>query len=114
MKWRASTLRKAAELQAQIEQLQRVLAELLQATEVTVTAPKRVDGRASKVSSQNGSLRSETVSAPQTKGVAADVLEILDEVLFWGSEFSRWEGLKPIDRDRFISAECDLTEEVSK
>jgi hypothetical protein len=92
MKWRASTLRKAAELQAQIEQLQRVLAELLQATEVTVTAPKRVDGRASKVSSQNGSLRSETVSAPQTKGVAADVLEILDEVLFWGNEFSSPES----------------------
>ena len=116
MKWRASPLRKAAELQAQIEQLQRVLAGLLKACELTGTASKSVKRRASKVSCQNGSLRSETV--PQTKSVAADVLEILDEVLFWGNEFSssqsktarfvntyQWRGLKPIDRDRFVSVE---------
>ena len=59
MKWRASTLRKAAELQAQIEHLQRVLAELLNATELTATASTPVKGRASKASSQNGLLRSE-------------------------------------------------------
>src|SRR4029077_6450323 len=98
----------------QIEHLERALAELLQATEVTVTAPKRVDGRASKASSQNGSLHCQAIDAPKAKGVSGDVLEILDEVLFWGNEFSspesktarlvntyRWEGLKPIDRDRF-------------
>jgi hypothetical protein len=41
MKWRESTLRKAAELQVEIEHLQRSLGELLQATEVKVTAPTR-------------------------------------------------------------------------
>jgi hypothetical protein len=118
MKWRASTLRKAAELQAEIGHLQRSLGELLQATEVKVTAPTRVDGRVRKASSQKGSLCSEAINVPKAKGVSGDVLEILDELLFWGNEFNssepktarfahiyRWKGLKPIDRDRFVSAE---------
>jgi hypothetical protein len=46
MKWRTSTLRKAAELQLQIEHLQRVLAGLLKASELTGTASKSVKGRA--------------------------------------------------------------------
>jgi hypothetical protein len=127
MKWRASTLRKAAELQDQIERLERVLAELLKGAVLTGTHSSPVKRRASKASSQDGSLCSAVVSARKTKSVFADGLEILDEVLLWGNEFSspesknfrfvntyRWRGLKPFDRDRFISAECDLTEAVSK
>ena len=118
VKWQSSTLRKAAELQAQIEHLERALTELLQATEVAVTAPTRVNRHASKANSQNGSLCSQAINVPKTKGVAGDVLEVLDELLLWGNEFNspepktalfahiyRWQGLKPIDCDRFISAE---------
>ena len=68
----------------------RSLGELLQATEVKVTAPTRVDGRVRKASSQNGSLCSQAINVPKAKGVSRDVLEILDELLFGKTSSIQW------------------------
>ena len=80
MKWRSSTLRKAAELQAQIEHFERALGELLRAIEVTDPLP--VTGRATKASSQNGLLCYEAVNTPTVNGGSGEDLEVLDELLF--------------------------------
>ena len=50
-----------------------------------------MDGRVRKASSQNGSLCSQAINVPKAKGVSRDVLEILDELLFWENEFNSSE-----------------------
>jgi hypothetical protein len=90
MKWSSYTLRAAAVIQGEIERLEKVLAELLQWEGTAFTASNGSKNHASVESWTSGPLGT-TVAAPKTLDVepsALSAFEFLDEVLFWGNQFS--------------------------
>lgn len=125
MKWSSSTLRDAADIQAQIERLNKALAELLQRDGTTVpvsngrknqattapTAPKPERGPGDPLES-TVTITKPLNGAPST----LSAFEFLDEVLFWGNQFSGSEpkltqniptyclqGLKRVDSGHLLT-----------
>jgi hypothetical protein len=90
MKWSSYTLRTAAVVQAEIERLNKVLAELLQREGTTVTASNGSKKRAPAERGPGGPF-GPAVTASKTFNAEPSTLsafEFLEEVLFRGNEFS--------------------------
>lgn len=121
MNWSSSTLRAAAEIQAQIEQLNQVLTELLQPDGVPVTASKGRGNlvtapRASELEGEAGGPLGPTMTGTKVEGAPLNLTELLDGLLFWGSEVTsakpkqtrrapiyHIQGLKRIDSGRLLT-----------
>ena len=97
MNWSSSTLRAAAEIQAEIERLSQTLAELLQTEGVPATASKgRVNPATVPTTSAPGGKSGNRPLGPAASGHhGSDVdgaplspSELLDGLLFWGDGFS--------------------------
>jgi len=97
MQWRSSTLRKAAQLQAQIESLERALAELLQMNGTTVTASNGSKNHAVNAKPERGAGGPLGATVTLTKALngtpsTLSPFELLDELLLWGNEFNGSES----------------------
>ena len=97
MNWSSSTVRAAAEIQAQIELLNQTLAELLQIEGVPVTDSEGVPDPAT--ASTTSALGGESGDGPlwpaasgphasNVDGAPLSPSELLDQSLFWGNGFN--------------------------
>jgi hypothetical protein len=97
MKWSSYTLRAAAVIQAEIERLNKVLAELLQREGTTVTASNGSKNHAVNAKPERGAGGPLGATVTLTKALngtpsTLSPLELLDELLLWGNEFNGSES----------------------
>ena len=97
MNWSSSTLRAAAEIQAQIERLDQALTALLHSEGIPVLAFNGRDDRSATAPTtpepegESGGSVGPTMTGskgPNGDGAPLSPSEWLDELLFWGSEFT--------------------------
>lgn len=91
MKWSASTLRAAAEIQAQIERLDQALTEILLTSDVRVTPSK---GRYNLATAPGRPL-GPPLAGSRVEGASLSPSELLDGLLFWGNPSSPSKPNKP-------------------
>jgi len=123
-KWSSSTLRRAAEIQAQVERLKKALAELLQTDGTTAVASNGREHQAlpppvpDPKGKSGGPRRPATAvtNALNDEGAPMSASALLEESLSWGHEFSSSElkktrlapiyhlqGLKRADSGRLVA-----------